>query len=125
LRSGLRPPPSACRYFILSAACAAILLATLHFGAGAAAPAKQLWLLGIGLAGSLGNLLWAEPAATALMFQRYELENAPGARDDAAIKALYKQFGKYHGISSLLNLAVLVCVVGHGYYLGAHLTLGA
>ena len=39
----------------------------------------------------------------------------------AAIKALYKKFGKWHGISSLMNLVVLVCAVGHAYYLGAHL----
>ena len=39
------------------------------------------------------------------------------------IKRLYKQFGKWHGISSLFNLVVLVVAVGHGWYLGAHLAL--
>lgn len=57
------------------------------------------------------------------MFQRYELENAEGPRDDAAIKALSKRFGAWHGISSLLNLGVLVCAVGHAYYLGAFLAV--
>lgn len=70
------------KYFSLSTACSAILLATLHFGGGGAAPAKQVWLLGIGLVSSLVNLLLAEPAATKVMFERYTLENAPGARDD-------------------------------------------
>jgi hypothetical protein len=38
---------------------------------------------------------------------RYALENAPGEKDSARIKALYKEFGKFHGISSLLNLVSL------------------
>lgn len=33
------------------------------------------------------------------------------------IKALAKQFGKWHGISSLINLGTLVAAVGHGYWL--------
>ena len=37
---------------------------------------------GIGVVGSLANLLWVEPLATGIMFQRYELENAAGERDE-------------------------------------------
>ena len=37
---------------------------------------------GIGLVGSLINLLWVEPLATSIMFERYALENAPGGRDE-------------------------------------------
>ncbi len=33
------------------------------------------------------------------------------------IGKLAKQFGKWHGISSLINLGILVVAVGHGYWL--------
>jgi hypothetical protein len=108
------------KYFTVSSAAPALLLATMRFIAPGA-PAKEITLLIIGLVASLANLLVTEPLATKIMFQRYELENAEGARDDAAIKALTKKFGAFHGISSLLNLAVLVCAVGHAYFLGAFL----
>ena len=106
------------KYFTVSAVAPALLLATLNYLCNGAPPTKQLTLLGISLGGSLMNLFFAEPAATRVMFQRYELENATGVREDDKIKALAKQFGKWHGISSLLNLIVLICAVGHAYYLG-------
>ncbi|GAB4813111.1 hypothetical protein N2152v2_000157 [Parachlorella kessleri] len=80
------------------------------------------FIAGIGIVGSLANLLWVEPLATSIMFKRYDLENA-ATRDDAAIKALYKQFGKWHGISSLFNLAVLVAAFAHGWWLAGLLVL--
>ncbi|KAL4459187.1 hypothetical protein ABPG75_014052 [Micractinium tetrahymenae] len=107
-------------YFGLSAACCAIQLGVLAFAA-AAAPRKELLLLGIGLGSSLLNLLFVEPYCTKVMFQRYALENKEGARDEGAIKALAKQFGKWHGISSLINLATLVVAVGHGWWLASNL----
>lgn len=109
------------KYFTVSAVAPALLLVTLRILTGGEPPVKEVVLLGISLGASLLNLFFTEPAATRVMFKRYELENALGERDDAAIKALAKQFGKWHGISSLLNLAVLVCAVGHAYYLGARL----
>ena len=59
---------------------------------------------GTAVAASVANWVYIEPKATDLMFERYALENAPGEKDAAKIKVLYKTFGKYHGISSLLNL---------------------
>jgi hypothetical protein len=102
-------------YFGLSSACSAVQLGVLLFGA-AAVPQKQLVLLGLGLASSLLSFLVVEPLCTRIMFQRYDLENA-AERDEGTIKALAKQFGKWHGISSLINLATLVVAVGHGYWL--------
>ncbi|KAL4515062.1 hypothetical protein Ndes2526B_g03624 [Nannochloris sp. 'desiccata'] len=107
------------KYFTVSAAAPALLLATLHFLTNGAPPTKEMTLLGISLGASLMNLFFTEPAATKVMFQRYEMENQAAAiRDEAQIKMLAKQFGKWHGISSLLNLIVLICAVGHAYYLG-------
>jgi hypothetical protein len=109
-------------YFALSAACCAIMLGSVATGALPSVRPRELYVLGAGLAAALANLLFIEPKATAVMFKRYDLENAP-VRDDAAIKALYKQFGKWHGISSLVNLVMLVAAVGHGWYLGGRLAM--
>lgn len=53
----------------------------------------------------------------------YDLENAAGERDSDRIQALYKQFGKWHGISSILNLVVLVAAFSHGWWLAGGLVL--
>ncbi|EFN53418.1 hypothetical protein CHLNCDRAFT_136618 [Chlorella variabilis] len=108
------------KYFALSAACTAIQLGVLLFAA-AAPPAKQLVLVGLGLATSLLSLLVVEPITTKVMFQRYELESAAGPRDEAAITALKKSFGNWHGISSLINLGTLITAIGHGWWLASKL----
>lgn len=110
------------KYFALSSIAPTLLLATLNALTGGSPPQKEMILLAISAVASLVNLIVAEPAATKIMFERYELENAKDTpRDENAIKSLAKRFGKLHGISSLLNLVVLVCAVGHAYYLGARL----
>jgi hypothetical protein len=43
--------------------------------------------------------------------------------DQAGIKRLYGQFGKWHGISSLNNLAVLVATFAYGWSLAGKLAL--
>jgi len=53
-----------------------------------------------------------------MQLDRHKLENAQ-PRDNERIKALYKQFGIWHGLSALLNLGVLVAAVAHGWYLAA------
>lgn len=56
---------------------------------------------------------------------RYDIENkdAKTEADEAEIKRLYKQFGKWHGISSVLNLAVFACAAAHGWHLAASLAI--
>ncbi len=56
---------------------------------------------------------------------RYDIENKENKteEDKANIQSLYKQFGKYHGISSLLNLIITCTAVAHGWYLGGKLML--
>eukprot|EP00889_Picochlorum_renovo_P005416 jgi/Picre1/32446/NNA_007792.t1 len=110
------------KYFALTGAAPGLMLATLHYLTGGAPPVTEVRLLGISVACAVANLLVAEPAATSVMFERYALENAEGERDEGRIAALKKTFGKWHGISSLLNLVVLVCAVGHAYYLGGQLS---
>lgn len=113
-------------YFCILAATIIIQAATLYLSpAGLARP--QAINLGVGLVATLANLVWAEPAATESMFKRYALENvAPGAgRDEAAIGALKKEFGKLHGLSSLFNLVALIACVSHGVWLAGLVSLPA
>jgi hypothetical protein len=106
------------KYFVVTGFAPAFMMATLYYLTGGAPPMHEMRLLGISALTAVLNLVVAEPAATDVMFKRYALENAEGERDEESIKALKKQFGKWHGISSLLNLVNLVCAVGHAFYLG-------
>lgn len=109
-------------YFSVLAASFVVQLATLALGPGLAQP--QAITLGVGLATTVANLLVVEPASTASMFKRYALESVgAAARDDAEVKRLKQEFGKLHGLSSLLNLASLVCAVSHGVWLASGASL--
>lgn len=74
---------------------------------------------GVGLGTTLLNWLYVEPVNTKLMFDRYALENAKGSRDEAKITQMRKEFGKWHGASSALNLAGLCGVMAHGWWLSS------
>jgi hypothetical protein len=56
---------------------------------------------------------------------RYDIENKveKSEEDKEQIKALYKQFGKWHGISSLLNLVTFCVGAAHAWTLAGGLTL--
>jgi hypothetical protein len=115
-------------YFALTTGANLVLLGSLYLAKGgfAAAPANAVTTLAVAAAASVGNWLFIEPVATKLMFQRYDIENKPNKTDadQANIKSLYKQFGKWHGISSLNNLVVLASAVAYGWALAGRLTLG-
>lgn len=74
----------------------------------------------VSLVATLANLLYLEPKATSVMFQRYDRENL-GLKNEAIDKDLKAQFGKLHGMSSLANLVALVGLVAHGSLLAARL----
>lgn len=140
-----------------------MLLGSLLLGGGSP-PSSAVTALGVAALGSLANLVAIEPKATALMFERYDIENkvrwlrgtacaracahasppsvhgrrelpallvllllllqpSKGPDDEAAIKRLYKQFGMWHGISSLANLAVLAATAAYGWALAGRLVL--
>lgn len=50
---------------------------------------------------------------------RYDLENKEkkDENDKAKIAVLYKEFGKWHGISSLLNLVITCVALAYGWFL--------
>ena len=110
-------------YFALGALTIALQMAfvpLLHPGAAASAP---LTLLGLSLAATLANLLWVEPATTAVMKERASLESMPHAvatgfyaeGKEAAMKRLSASFGKLHGASSVFNLAALCGAITYGW----------
>lgn len=108
------------RYFGVTSACGVILLASTTVGplASIATPYVNNVLI-LGLVTSVANLLFMEPAATAILFKRYALENGPDAaekKDERA--ALTKEFGKLHGLSSLANLGNLAAALAHCVWLG-------
>lgn len=114
-------------YFALHAGSIVVCAGCLAFGAGAAGGmatiAKTAAVsLGTALGASLLNLLILEPKATTVMFERYALENAP-SRDEAKIKQLMKEFGKFHGISSLVNLVSMVAGASYTWWLASALLL--
>lgn len=81
--------------FGLTTACSTVVLATLYMGplAAIATPRVQYTAI-LGVVTSLANLLFIEPAATKIMFERYDLENKTDGKPDAeARKALTKKFG--------------------------------
>ena len=57
------------------------------------------------------NSVWIGPATSKLGFKKLAIEKEEGVvppdpklKDNAEYRSLSKQFGKYHGMSSLLNL---------------------
>lgn len=77
---------------------------------------------GIALLGSVANYV-VEPLGSKVLFERYALENSSGPKDKEKIKSLKSKFGAFHGVSSLLNLVVLVAIAAHGYWLSSQLAL--
>ena len=77
--------------------------------------------LGISLTMTLLNQFILEPKSTKNMMERYRLEEAPGGQDSAEYKKLKKDFGKFHGMSSLTNLIALCGGFAHAVYIAAAL----
>jgi hypothetical protein len=73
---------------------------------------------------TLGNLFWLEPLTSANMFKRFRLE-AEGQQSSDEMKALRKNFGALHGLSSIFNFGALFCTVNHGMWLASKLAIGA
>jgi len=112
------------KYFAVTGAMPLLLIGTLYSLSGGAPSMHEIKLLAIAAFTAVANIAVAEPRATEVMFERYALENADASeRDEARISALKKTFGKWHGISSLLNLVNLVCAVGHAFFLAGGLAI--
>lgn len=62
---------------------------------------------------SLAQGLWMGPQVGKLRLERQAAEQA---KDTAKVEALSKEFGKAHGISSLLNLIVIIAGTVYFFY---------
>lgn len=106
-------------YFQLSAACVLLMIGS----AIAMGDQKQMLTMTVALVQIFVNLFLVEPHTTKIMFERYELENEAKAENEERISKLRKQFGAFHGISSLFNLGATVCAFNHAFYLASKLVL--
>ncbi|GKZ00333.1 hypothetical protein MPSEU_000986200 [Mayamaea pseudoterrestris] len=106
------------KYFLLGSVCLILQLGTLP---GIKSLTKQSrTALGVALAMNLFNQFILEPTATNNMLERYRMEEQ-GKESSDEYKALRKNFGKFHGLSSLTNLVALCGGVAHAVYLAAAL----
>lgn len=108
------------KYFALCSASLVLQLVTLPV-LNIASTKRSLQILGVGLAFTLLNQFYLEPKSTSVMFERYRLDDIPGAADSEEYKSLRAQFGKLHGMSSLTNLIALCSGVAHAVFLAAGL----
>lgn len=112
-------------YFALLSATSTLALGTLAYGLGLGITHKSLTPLVVGVVASVLNWVWIEPVNTKILFERYDLENSSGPKDHDRIKQLTKQFGKWHGISSTVNLVALCAVLAHTWALASRISLAA
>ena len=105
-------------YYLISYLCGALLVVTYHL----LHPLKnyvgqdcvKITALCLMLLLSLGQGLWIGPQVARL---RVERQAAEDAKDATQTELLAKEFGRAHGISSLLNLAVIVSGTVYFVYL--------
>ncbi|KAJ2920225.1 hypothetical protein MD484_g182, partial [Candolleomyces efflorescens] len=87
------------------------------------ADVAQAYALGTVLVGQGLNYFVVGPMTSKIMFKRQKQEKEEGkAYNDAGVsaemKALNRQFGSLHGISSLFNLAAVIALGIHGLWIG-------
>lgn len=100
-------------YFSWSSIMLIIQLAT---GSILNLPKQAVYWLLASLFATLMNSLWLEPASTKIMFSRYALQDQ-NKTDSEEYKKLGQSFGKYHGMSSLINMIPLVGGFIHAFFL--------
>ncbi|GMI44899.1 hypothetical protein TrCOL_g3162 [Triparma columacea] len=97
------------KFFLLCTLTAFLQLSTLRNLSSTVSPSPTFFSLFC----SLSNLLYLEPKSTSIMSQRHRLEDK-GEASSEEYKSLKSEFGKLHGMSSLMNLGALVGLLVHG-----------
>eukprot|EP01117_Protostelium_nocturnum_P020791 TRINITY_DN9569_c0_g1_i1.p1 TRINITY_DN9569_c0_g1~~TRINITY_DN9569_c0_g1_i1.p1 ORF type:complete len:173 (-),score=49.75 TRINITY_DN9569_c0_g1_i1:24-542(-) len=121
LQTALFPP-----YFILSAVCGSVLLLSffgLHsveFSSLSRPLSIQLGCLLIIIVFSVLQHLWIGPKTTFIMHAR---RKADDEGDKKKLTELSKKFGMWHGISSSVNLAVVIAALVYALYFVQHIQL--
>jgi len=104
-------------YYLISYICGTLLVITYHFlhpRGWTSADCAKMTALYLMLLFSLGQGFWIGPQVAKL---RVERQAAEEAKDKPKMEALGREFGKAHGISSLLNLLVIVAGMVYFFYL--------
>lgn len=105
-------------YYLISYICGTLLVVTYHLlhplKNYASQDCVKITALCLMLLFSLGQGLWIGPQVARL---RVERQAAEDAKDATQTELLAKEFGRAHGISSLLNLAVIVSGTVYFVYL--------
>jgi putative copper export protein len=105
-------------YYLISYACGTLLVVTYHLLHPLKSYVPQdcvkITALCLMLLLSLAQGLWIGPKVAALRVQR---ETAEQAQDSAHVEALKRGFGRAHGISSLVNLLVIIAGTVYFCYL--------
>jgi len=76
----------------------------------------------------LANLVYGGPATTSIMKERKHQETRDGKKSydppphSTEMQRLNRQFGKMHGISTLINLGGLIVTIWYGFELGKRLS---
>lgn len=113
-------------YFLIQTVLSAILFLTPPFALKSDGTAS----LAASLIGALSNLLLVMPTVDKIVSAREVLmeKEGKGYKDPTAsdeMKALNKKFAKLHGISMLLNLAIILAVFYYGFYFVSRLAIKA
>jgi hypothetical protein len=104
-------------YYLLSYICGTLLVVSYHFlhpRGWTSADCVKMTALYLMLLFSLGQGLWIGPQVAKL---RAERQIAEQAKDSTRVEALSREFGKAHGISSILNLLVILAGMLYFFYL--------
>jgi hypothetical protein len=110
-------------YYLISYICGTLLVVTYHL----LHPLKnyvtqdcvKITALCLMLLFSLAQGLWIGPQVGRLRLERQAAEEA---KDQPKVDSLSKEFGKAHGISSLLNLIVIISGTVYFVYLAKEIT---
>ena len=111
------------KYFAGGSISLLAMLATTQAVVGAPMVKPTLITLGVALGANLVNQWFLEPKATDVMMRRYEMENENRQSEDE-YKKLAASFGKFHGLSSLVNLVSLCAAFVHTARVAAVLAAG-
>ncbi|KIY67445.1 hypothetical protein CYLTODRAFT_437037 [Cylindrobasidium torrendii FP15055 ss-10] len=95
-----------------------------HLANPLVADVAQAYILAFVSLAQAGNYFVIGPMTSKCMFKRHQQEKKEGkAYSDAGVsdemKALNKQFGALHGVSSLFNLFATIALTFHGLWIGS------
>ncbi|XBW38045.1 hypothetical protein QEN19_003630 [Hanseniaspora menglaensis] len=106
------------KQFFIFQNVASILLPLLAFKTNLAIGKSGYYASGVCFFSSLSNLLWLQPLCQDIKQERRKLDLTK-AEDALRDEELRKQFGKFHGLSLLMNVIYSVGLLTYGFKYGS------